>query len=142
MAFAVEGSVRMATTETRLSDGDLALFKGKNFGHFATVMPDGAPQVTPVWVDVEDATGLIVVNTALGRVKTENVERDRRVAISVHDQEDPYTMVAIRGRVVEITRTGAEDHIDFLSNKYHGQDYTEHGDRVLLKIALEHVARM
>ena len=126
---------------TALNPHDRAMFKGNNFGHFVTLMPDGAPQVSPVWVDIEDGTGLILVNTALGRVKTENVERDPRVAISVHDQEDPYTMISIRGRVVEITREGAEAHIDFLSNKYHGEDYSDHGNRVLLKIAPEHVAR-
>ncbi len=117
------------------------MFKGRNFGHLATVMPDGAPQVSPVWLDVEDDTGLILVNTALGRIKTNNVERDRRVAMSVHDQEDPYRAIAVRGRVVEITREGAEDHIDALSRKYDGEDYSRHGDRVLLKIVPEHVSR-
>jgi PPOX class probable F420-dependent enzyme len=126
----------------RLGDEERALFKGRNFGHVATVMPDGSPHVSAIWIDVEDGTDLIVVNTALGRVKTRNMQRDPRVAISVVDSDDPYTMVAIRGRVVEETRDGAEDHIDFLSRKYDGHDYTRHGDRVLFKIAATHVAHM
>jgi PPOX class probable F420-dependent enzyme len=132
----------MERAAARLTDDDRALFKGRNFGHVATVMPDGSPQVSPVWIDIEDDTDLILVNTALGRVKTRNMERDPHVAISVVDSEDPYTMVAVRGRVVEVTREGAEDHIDFLSRKYGGRDYPDHGDRVLFKIAATHVGRM
>jgi len=123
-----------------LSDEDRSLFKARNFGHFVTLMPDGSPHVAPVWIDIEDRTDLIVVNTALGRVKTRNVERDPRVAMSVHDQDDPYSMVAVRGQVVEITREGAEEHIDFLSQKYDGTDFSVHGNRVLLKIRAEHAS--
>jgi PPOX class probable F420-dependent enzyme len=124
-----------------LTDADRAMFEGRNYGHLATLMPDGSPQVSPVWVDVEARTGLILVNTALGRVKHRNVERDPRVAISVADSTDQETMVTVRGRVVEISRDGAEDHIDFLSRKYNGVDFPRHGNRVLLKIEAEHVAR-
>lgn len=127
---------------TTLNDRDRALFKGRNFGHLATLMPDGSPHVSPMWIDIEDGSDLILVNTAVGRVKTRNVERDPRVAISVQAAEDPYRMVAVRGRILEITRDGAEDHIDFLSRKYNGQDFPNHGDRVLLKISPEHVGRM
>jgi PPOX class probable F420-dependent enzyme len=124
-----------------LTDADRAMFEGRNYGHLATLMPDGSPQVSPVWVDLERGTGLILVNTALGRLKARNVERDPRVAISVADTTDPETMVAVRGRVVEITREGAEEHIDFLSRKYNGVDFIRHGNRVLLKIEPLHVAR-
>src|SRR5207253_9104060 len=82
------------------------LIEGKNFGNLATLMPDGSPQVTPVWVDHEGE--LILVNTAEGRVKLKNVTRDSRVALSVFDQDDPYHYVLIRGMVVEITKSGAE----------------------------------
>ncbi len=124
-----------------LTDEDRALFEGRNYGHLATLMPDGSPQVSPVWVDIESQTGLILVNTARGRVKHRNVERDPRVAISVTDSDDQEIMVAVRGRAVEITTEGAEDHIDFLSRKYNGVDFPRHGNRVLLKIEAEHVAR-
>jgi PPOX class probable F420-dependent enzyme len=96
------------------------LLKGKNFGNLATIMPDGSPQVTPVWVDLEGE--VILVNTAERRVKLRNVARDPRVALSVFDQEDPYRKIAVRGRVVEITKRGAEEHIDRMAKKYRGLD--------------------
>jgi PPOX class probable F420-dependent enzyme len=120
------------------------LLEAPNFGHLATLMADGSPQVTPVWVDVED--GYILVNTAEGRQKPRNVRRDPRVAISVADQRDPYRHVTIRGRVVEVTHEGAEAHIDRLAKKYLGRDvypWRRPGERrVLLKIVPEHIASM
>ena len=95
-----------------------ALIEGKNFASLATLMPDGSPQVSPVWVDHEGE--LILVNSAEGRVKTKNVTRDPRVAISIFDQNDPYKKVLIRGRVIEVTKEGAEDHIDKMAMKYRG----------------------
>jgi PPOX class probable F420-dependent enzyme len=124
-----------------LTDADRAMFEGLNYGHLATLMPDGSPQVSPVWVDIEAQTGLILVNTAAGRLKLRNVERDPRVAISVTDSQNQEAMVTVRGRVVQIARDGAEEHIDFLSRKYNGVDFPRHGNRVLLKIEAEHVAR-
>jgi PPOX class probable F420-dependent enzyme len=73
------------------------LFRGKNFG--STLMKDGSPQVTEIWVDFED--GNIIVNTAEGRLKHKNISRDPRIAICVVDQNNPYHMVIVRGRVVE-----------------------------------------
>jgi PPOX class probable F420-dependent enzyme len=125
-----------------LNGRDRAVFKSRAYAHFATLMPDGSPHVSPVWIDVEDGTGLILVNSVRGRVKVRNCERDGRVALSLQDPDDPNTMLGVRGRVVEITADGAEEHIDFLSNKYDGQDFTRHGDRVLVKIAPVHVVRI
>lgn len=99
------------------------VFEGTNFAHLATLMPDGRPQVTPVWVDLED--GLIRVNSAKGRVKDRNMRRDSRVCLSTHDQENPYERVVVFGRVVEITEEGARDHIDALAKKYRGVDRYE-----------------
>jgi PPOX class probable F420-dependent enzyme len=96
------------------------LFQAKNFGFLATIMPDGSPQVTPVWVDIDG--DYIIVNTAEGRLKQKNVSRDPRVAVSVADQSNPYSMVTVRGKVVEQTATGADDHIDKLAKKYLGMD--------------------
>ncbi|HWQ27514.1 MAG TPA: PPOX class F420-dependent oxidoreductase [Dehalococcoidia bacterium] len=125
-----------------LSENARALIEGQNFGHLATLMPDGSPQVTPVWVD-HDGTH-VLVNTAEGRVKLRNVRRDPRVAISIANQQNPYQMVAIRGRVVEITHDGADAHIDRMAKKYLGQDtypFRRPGEqRVILKIAPEHIA--
>ena len=74
--------------------------------------------ITPTWVDLED--GRILVNTAEGRLKQKNISRDDRIAISVVDQNNPYQMVTIRGRVVEQTKEGADEHIDKLAKKYLG----------------------
>lgn len=96
------------------------LIQGKNFGFLATLMPDGSPQVTPTWLDIDG--DYIIVNTAQGRLKHKNVLRDSRVAVSVADQANPYNMVTVRGRVVEQTTNGAEDHIDKMAKKYLGMD--------------------
>jgi PPOX class probable F420-dependent enzyme len=120
------------------------LFEGKNFAHVATVMKDGSPQVTVVWVDIEGDR--IVVNTAEGRAKPRNVRRDPRVAISIIKQQDPYKAAFIRGRVVAITREGAEEHIDKMAKKYTGAEvYAGHSPerpRVLLYIEADHVREM
>jgi PPOX class probable F420-dependent enzyme len=124
-----------------LSEGVKKLFREPNYGHMATLMPDGSPQVSPVWVDMDG--NRILVNTAESRVKPRNVRNDPRVAISIHRQDDPYSSAFIRGRVVEITHEGAEEHIDMLAKKYLGQDtypYRQPGDqRVILVIEPEHV---
>jgi PPOX class probable F420-dependent enzyme len=97
-----------------------ALLDAPNFAHLATLMPDGSPHVTVVWLDTDG--DLIRFNTAEGRVKPRNLRRDPRVAISVIDQNNPYAWVSIRGRVVELTPEGADAHIDRLAGKYLGQD--------------------
>jgi PPOX class probable F420-dependent enzyme len=113
-----------------------AMLEEPNFGHLATVMPDGSPQVTTIWVDTDGEH--VVVNTALGRQKPRNLERDRRVAISVVDRNNQYRQAMIRGRVEEMTTEGAEAHIDRMAKKYLGQDVYPHrreGERrLLLKI--------
>jgi PPOX class probable F420-dependent enzyme len=94
------------------------LIEGKNFAHLATVMKDGSPQVSAVWVAMRGDR--ILINTAEGRLKTRNMRRDPRVAISIAGQDDAYTRTHIRGRVVEMTHDGADDDIDMLSAKYTG----------------------
>ena len=96
------------------------LFDKKSFAHVATVGADGAPQVTPVWIDQEGQ--YIRFNTARGRVKTQNLERSPKIALSVQDPENPYRYIQVRGRVVEVTEKGADAHIDALAKKYLGQD--------------------
>lgn len=136
----------MDKQSTNLSDPQIKnLFDGKNFAFLSTLMKDGAPQVTPVWVDIED--GNILVNTALGRVKQRNVSRDPRVALSIIDQNNQYNMVTIRGEVTEqITGDKAEKHIDKLAKKYIGKDKypwrSKTEKRVILKIRPGKVFRM
>jgi PPOX class probable F420-dependent enzyme len=88
------------------------------FGNLGTLMKDGSPQVTPVWVDYDGK--YVRVNSAKGRVKDKNMRRDPRVSISLQDPANPYRHLEIRGRVVEITEKGADDHINKLSKKYLG----------------------
>ena len=127
-----------------LSAGVKKLFQEPNFGHLATLMPDGSPQVTPMWVDFDGKH--ILVNTAEGRQKPRNIRRDPRVAIDVISQSNAYAFASVRGRVVEITREGAEEHIDRLAKKYIGQDkypWRQPGEeRIILKIEPERVASM
>src|SRR4249920_2522266 len=88
----------------------LDLFKSKTFANLATVMLDGSPQVTPVWVELDGKH--IIVNSARGRQKDKNMKRNPSVSLSLSDTENPYRYLEVRGRVVEITETGASAHID------------------------------
>lgn len=90
------------------------------FAHLCTLMPDGAPQASPVWVTRDGDT--IIVNSAVGRVKDRNMRRDARVAISVTDPDNPYRALMIRGRVTRIDLDGADVVIDGLAKKYMGVD--------------------
>jgi len=112
------------------------MIEGKNFANFATLMADGSPQVSPVWIDHEGE--LVLVNTAEGRTKLKNVTRNPKVALSIFDQGNPYNKILIRGTVVEITKSGAEEHIDKMAMKYRGlpkYPWREPGvSRVLIKI--------
>ena len=92
----------------------------KAFASLATVMPDGTPQVTPVWFDY--AGGKLRVNTAKGRVKARNLKPGAAVALAIMDPDNPYRYVQIRGRVTSATEDGADAHIDQLAKKYLGKD--------------------
>ena len=96
------------------------LTKKKAFANLATLMPDGSPQVTPVWVDYKD--GLVLINTAKGRVKARNMKAGSPVALSIMDPDDPYRHIQIRGRVRRAVEQGADRHIDTLAKKYLGKD--------------------
>ncbi len=116
------------------------LAQKKSFLQLATVMPDGTPHVAPVWWDYDGEN--IIVNTAKGRVKDKNMRREPRVGMDVMDPDNPYRHVSMRGRVIDITEKGADEHIDKLTKKYTGQDkypYRGPGEvRVIYKIQPEH----
>jgi len=121
------------------------LFEGKNLAFVSTLMKDGHPHITPTWIDIQD--GHIFVNTAIGRIKQRNVSRDPRISISIVDQNNPYDMVTVRGRVIgQITGDAADEHIDKLAKKYLGKDkYPNRASgekRVILKIKPERVFHM
>jgi PPOX class probable F420-dependent enzyme len=125
--------------QTGIPASHLDLFKKKAFAHLATLMADGNPQSTPVWVDYDGKN--VVINTAEGRQKDKNMQRDGRVALSISDPDNPYRYLEVRGHVVERTHTGADQHIDAMAKKYLGQDkypYRRPGEvRVVYKVAPE-----
>jgi PPOX class probable F420-dependent enzyme len=122
------------------SHADLLTTK-QAFANVATLNPDGSPQVTPVWVDFDGAH--VLINTAKGRVKAKNLAREPRVAISIADPENPYRYLGIQGRVVEMSETGGDAHIDKMAKKYLGKDsypFRAPGEvRLIVKIAPDKV---
>ena len=121
------------------------LLSGKKaFASLATLMPDGTPQVTPVWFDYDGKN--LLFNSARGRQKDRNVRRDPRVTLTIADPENPYRYVEVRGRVVDITQEGAADHIDKMAKKYLDKDkypFAQPGEvRVLYTVRPEKVHGM
>jgi PPOX class probable F420-dependent enzyme len=110
-----------------------------------TLNKDGSPQVTPTWIDIVEDEGqeLILINTARDRIKQKNVSRDPRVSISVVDEENPYSTITIKGRVVDQTTKGADEHIDKLAKRYlNSERYPAHSSnvkRIILKIKPEKI---
>jgi PPOX class probable F420-dependent enzyme len=127
----------------QMTEQVIQLIKRKNFAHFSTLMDDGSPQVTPTWIDLDEDGGSILISTVEGRIKHKNVSRDPRVAISISDENNPYNMVLIRGRVIEQTKEGAVEHTDRLAKKYLGVDKypfpTPIEKRIILKVKPERV---
>ncbi|WP_256298711.1 PPOX class F420-dependent oxidoreductase [Haloarchaeobius salinus] len=120
------------------------LFEKKTFAHFATLMPDGTPQVTPVWVDYDPEANHVLVNTARGRRKERNVSRDAQVGIEMSDPGDPYRYLSVQGEVESVSAEGADAHADELAGRYMDLDeYPNHGEemgeRVVIRIRPERV---
>ena len=125
-----------------LTSRDVEMLTGTNFVTLVTINPDGSPQATITWVDAAD--GLLLVNTARGRVKDRNVRANPRVAISVMNGADGFDWLSITGTVVDIeVGERAERHIDELSHRYdgHGYTYTPGQVREILKIRPDRVIR-
>jgi PPOX class probable F420-dependent enzyme len=120
------------------------LIEKKTFAHLGTLMPDGSPQVTPLWWDFDGTH--VLLNSARGRAKDKNMRRDGRVALAISDPDNPYRYVQLRGRVVEVTEEGAKAHIDKLAKKYMGVDSYKLRSadevRVIYKIAIDRTQTM
>jgi PPOX class probable F420-dependent enzyme len=120
------------------------LFRKRGFAHLATLMPDGSPQVTPVWCDFDGT--YVRINSAKGRLKDKNMRRDKRVALSIQDPDNPYRYLEIRGEVVEITESGADADIDALAKKYLDKDrypFRAPGEvRVIYKIRPDRISHV
>jgi len=106
-----------------LNETDRTAFRAPNFAWIVTLDPDGSPQASVTWVD-NDGTHLLV-NTAAGRRKDRNVERDPRVLVGVERGGDAYDWISVEGIVEEReTGPGAEQHIDHLSRLYDDEPWT------------------
>ena len=120
------------------------LLMGKNFATVATLLADGSPSASVVWVDTDGEN--VIFNTAEGRVKPKSMRRDARVAVAVYDHDNPYKQAMIRGRVISMETKGADAHIDKMAKKYMGVDsypYRKAGEqRIIVKIKPERVGLM
>lgn len=126
----------------RLSPGAVALLKEPHVANFVTLMPDGSPHITVVWVDPEDDGSSVRINTSHGRQKMRNIGRDSRVAFSVVDKDNSHRTVQVRGTIVDVNYDDAVAHIRKLSKKYRGtEDYQIRSGvrRVILRIKPHHV---
>ncbi|RPJ00242.1 MAG: PPOX class F420-dependent oxidoreductase [Chloroflexi bacterium] len=121
------------------------LLEGPVFVALVTVMPNGTPQVTPVWANTDGTH--VLVNSARGRQKDKNMRANPKVAILAIDPKNGYRWIEIRGTVTEITEEGGVDHINALSKLYRGdEDYyganselRSQETRVKYKITPEHI---
>jgi len=120
------------------------LLEQRNFCHVGTIRKDGTPHIVPVWVDTDGRH--VVLNSAEGRAWPGNASRDPRVTLTVTNMENPYEYVEIRGQVAEMTRDGADDHINQMAKKYLGQDeypFRQPGEqRVIVRVTPDHVRHM
>lgn len=123
----------------KIPDSHIDILNKKSFAHVATIMPDGSPQVTPVWVDYDGEH--IIINSARGRVKTRNMQVGSPVAVEIMDADNPYRYLQVRGKVVVATEEGADAVIDSLAKKYMGADsypFRKEGEvRVTYKISID-----
>jgi PPOX class probable F420-dependent enzyme len=122
-----------------LTKRQVRLLNARHFATVATVMPDGSPEATVVWIETDGK--YIYFNTAFPRLKAKNLERDPRVAITVFDPTHPYDdVLAIRGRA-ELIFEGADAHIDKLSRIYEGKPFSFRPGqtRVIVKVTPERI---
>lgn len=126
-----------------LTAEDGELLRGRNYAHFVTLNPDGSPHVAPLWIDVDD-DGYVLVNTAVGRKKDRNVRRDPRVAVSLHEQDDPYRWLSIQGTVTSfVGEPEALEHIGSLARRYDDRVWTSvpGQERVIYRIRTDRITR-
>jgi PPOX class probable F420-dependent enzyme len=111
--------VDVSSGATELDKKDIQrLFQGRNLAFVSTLSGDGSPHVTPMWADMEG--DLILINTFETSAKNKNITKDPRIAISVVENNNPYNMVSIKGRVIERTAEGADEHLKKLAKRYLG----------------------
>nr|WP_246576497.1 PPOX class F420-dependent oxidoreductase [Actinospica durhamensis] len=100
--------------------------------YLATTMPDGSPQLTQTWVDTDGEH--VLINSVLTHVKTRNIERDPRIALTVTDPDQTRRYFQVRGRVLEVRTEGAAEHIEQLAQRYLGRPYPWYGGRDQVRV--------
>ncbi|MFB6085092.1 MAG: pyridoxamine 5'-phosphate oxidase family protein [Halorientalis sp.] len=121
------------------------LFEKATFAHVTTMLPDGRPHTTPVWVDYDADADRLLVNTERHRRKAKNVENDPTISASMTDPDNPYRFLSITGEVEEVTTEGAREHIDELALRYTGEEEYQQpieSERVILRIRADEVFSM
>lgn len=119
-----------------LSDTQRAFLKAQNFAVVATVGEDGSPQSTVVWIDTDGEN--VVFNTKRGRAKVAHLEGDPRVSVTIIDAADPYRFFEVQG-VASLEDEGAGEHINELSIKYRGTDFSDLTGRVIVRVRPDRV---
>ena len=117
-----------------LPDALLSLLRAPSPCFVATTMPDGSPQLTQTWVDTDGEH--VVINTVEGFQKVLNLRRDPRVSLNVCDPDDLTRYFEVRGRVVDITKEGATEHIEALARRYTGRPYAWYGGRDQVRLVV------
>ena len=128
----------MATIPDQYHD----LFEKATFAHVTTMLPDGRPHTTPVWVDYDADDDRLLVNTERHRRKAKNVDRGPTVSVSMTDPDDPYRFLSVTGEVDAVTTEGAREHIDELAGRYMGEsEYPQpiQSERIILRIRADDV---
>jgi PPOX class probable F420-dependent enzyme len=118
------------------------LFEKATFAHVTTMLPDGRPHTTPVWIDYDADTDRLLVNTERERRKAKNVAADPAVSVSMVDPDNPYRFLSVTGEVSATTTEGARQHIDDLTERYMGEDEYPNpieSERVVLRIRPDEV---
>lgn len=134
------GADNVAGMATKLTEEAIRLASGPNFAVLSTLLPDGTPQSHVMWVDTDGEN--LLLNTEAHRRKARNLERDPRATVTLIDRDDPYRFVEVRGRMIEVVEgPAARDHIDRLSRKYLGKDYSTpiRSHRIMLVVQPERV---
>jgi PPOX class probable F420-dependent enzyme len=122
-----------------LTEEQARLLQEPNFATVATLNRDGSPQLSIVWIDWDGEH--VLFNTAAGRAKPRNLERDPRVSVLAVDRVDGYRWLAVRG-AASLTTEGAHEHIDKLARKYTGEGWQPKvgEQRLLVRVRPEHVS--
>src|SRR5205085_10587662 len=103
-----------AMPKTSLSDKARAFLNQKRFAVLATINPDGTPQLTTMWYELQGDE--IMMNTKAGRAKEHNLRRDQRIAICI---EDEYHYVTLSGTAELIdNQATAQADIKRLAERY------------------------